>query len=104
LVNSGIENRDGVVAEEPWVFKIAYTFLENCPGAQVTCDANQLRGNTTSIGHEHARLIEAHSDQAWDGSFDQTEMISEVVCGQAWMSERYVNAIAGFYGVTDAKD
>jgi hypothetical protein len=85
------------------LFKIAYTFLENCPGAQVTCDANQLRGNTMSIGHEHARLIEAHSDQAWDGSFDQTEIISEVVCGQAWMSERYVKAIAGFYGVTDAK-
>lgn len=85
------------------LFKIAYAFLENCPGAQVTCDANQLRSNTSSISHEHARLIEAHSDQAWDGSFDQTEMISEVVCGQGWMSERYVKAIAGFYGVTDAK-
>ncbi|WP_194713041.1 hypothetical protein [Noviherbaspirillum soli] len=85
------------------LFKIAYAFLENCPGAQVSCDANQLRSNTPSISHEHARLIEAHSDQAWDGSFDQTEMISEVVCGQGWMSERYVKAIAGFYGVTDAK-
>lgn len=55
------------------------------------------------ISLEHARLNEAHCDQAWDGSFDQTELISEVVCGQGWMSERYVKAIAGFYGVTDAK-
>ncbi len=85
------------------LFKIAYAFLENCPGAQVTCDANQLRSNTPLISHEHARLNEAHCDQAWDGSFDQTELISEVVCGQGWMSERYVKAIAGFYGVTDAK-
>lgn len=85
------------------LFKIAYAFLENCPGAQVTCDANQLRSNTSSISHEHARLIEAHSDQAWDGAFDQTEMISEVVCEPGWMSERQVKALAGFYGVTEAQ-
>lgn len=85
------------------LFKIAYAFLENCPGAKVTCDANQLRSNTSSISHEHARLIEAHSDQAWDGTFDQTEMISEVVCGPGWMSERQVKALAGFYGVTEAQ-
>lgn len=85
------------------LFRIAYAFLENCPGAMVSCDANQLRGNTTSISQEHGRLIEERVDEAWEGSFDPTELMYEVVCGRGWMTERSVKAIASFYGVHEPK-
>lgn len=85
------------------LYSRAYSFLEFNPNAYVTCDANQLRSHTANISHEQKGMIEENAGGIWEGLYDSTELLSEIINQPGWMNKTQVTALAKFYGVTERK-
>jgi hypothetical protein len=83
------------------LFQRTYAFLENNVGAVVSCDANQLRTNMPEVSFKHAELREEYDGTEWTGSFDDTELICDMLDQCGMLTKRQVELLAKAYGVTD---
>lgn len=86
------------------LFRRAYAFLENNIGAQVSCDGTLLRKNTTPISQIQAEMIAANEGCIWEGTFDDTELLFDVLHTNRWMTGPQVKALASFYGVCTTRE
>lgn len=82
------------------LYRRAYAFLEHNPGATISCDANQIRTKMRDICDEQTRLITENEGAIWQGQYDDTELIADVLDGCGWLSPGRVKALAQFYGIT----
>jgi hypothetical protein len=85
------------------LFQRVYAFLEHNVGADVSCDANQIRSHTPVISFEQQKLIEQCDGDIWTSSCDETEMLYNVLHSFGFLSKNQITAIAAFYGVTESK-
>jgi hypothetical protein len=83
------------------LFQRTYAFLENCPGARVSCDANTLRTNMPEVSYRHAELREEFDGTEWTGPYDDTEIICDMLDQRNILTRPQVELLAKAYGITD---
>lgn len=83
------------------LYRVAYAVLEHNPGAVISCDATLHRTRSPELSQAQTALIEQHADEIWEGEYDDTELIYQVLHDNAWMTKPQVTALAHFYGIRD---
>ncbi|MBK4738741.1 hypothetical protein [Noviherbaspirillum pedocola] len=84
------------------LYQRCYAVLEHNPGSTISCDANLLRKRTDELTELHHGLIDLVGDHVWQGAFEETELIYQVINEPGWMSRPQIKALAHFYGIRDA--
>lgn len=81
------------------LFQRVYAFLEHNPGADVSCDANQIRSHLPIITPVHQQLVSDRECDIWNVSFDNTEIFFDMLHTRHSLTKAQIVAIARFYSI-----